>query len=157
VCSDCLEPLTQATRLYRDDFMAGFALHDSSTFDDWQFFQADGLRRDLANVLESLVLCHSSRADFKTAITQARRWLALDRLHEPAYRCLMQLYAWSGQRTAALQQYQECVHILNQELGVAPLAATTQLYQDIKLNQETPPPTPARELIAIVNKEQVRR
>src|SRR5581483_6609662 len=132
--------------------MAGFSLHDSSTFDDWQFFQADGLRRELANVLERLVLCHSLQADFATAIVYARRWLALDRLHEPAYRSLMQLYAWSDQRTAALQQYQECVHMLNQELGVAPLEATTQLYQAIKQNQGPPPPMP----IQAARKEQVR-
>ncbi len=153
VCPDCLEPLTRAVRLYRDDFMAGFNLQDSSTFDDWQFFQADGLRRELANVLERLVLCHSSKADFTTAITYARRWLALDRLHEPAYRCLMQLYAWSGQRAAALQQYQECVHMLDQELGVAPLEATTQLYQAIKHNQGPPPPTPVQTLAATTKKE----
>jgi len=141
-CPACLEPLTQATRLYRDDFMAGFTLHDSSTFDDWQFFQADGLRRDLANVLEHLVQYHSTQVDFTTAITYARRWLALDRLQEPAHRTLMQLYAWSGQRTTALQQYQECTHILEQELGVTPLEVTTQLYQAIRVNQGPPPPTP---------------
>jgi predicted ATPase/DNA-binding SARP family transcriptional activator len=156
VCPDCLEPLTQAVKLYRADFMAGFNLQDSATFDDWQFFQSDGLRRELANVLERLVLCYSSKADFATAITYARRWLALDRLHEPAYRCIMQLYSWSGQRAAALQQYQECIHILDQELGVAPLEATTQLYQAIKQNQGPPPPTPVQALTATAKKEQRR-
>lgn len=139
-CSACLEPLSQAAKLYCDDFMAGFTLHDSSTFDDWQFFQADGLRRDLANVLERLVLYHNTQGNFNNAIPYARRWLALDRLHEPAHRALMLLYAWSGQRAAAHQQYQECVHILEQELGVAPLEITTLLYQTIMLNQTPPPP-----------------
>ncbi len=141
-CPACLQPLTQAAKLYRDDFMAGFTLHDSSTFDDWQFFQADGLRRDLASVLERLVQYHSAQGDFSTAITYARRWLTLDRLHEPAHRALMQLYAWSGQRAAAHQQYQDCFHILEQELGVAPLEITTQLYQTIMADQALPPPTP---------------
>src|SRR5207248_2977441 len=74
------------------------------------------------------------------AIPYARRWLALDRLHEPAHRQLMQLYTWVGQRAAALHQYRECVQVLEQELGVAPLEATTQLYQAIKENQTPPPP-----------------
>lgn len=47
--------------------------------------------------------------------------MALDPLHEPAHRWLMQLYALSGQRAAALRQYRECVRILEGELGVSPL------------------------------------
>jgi DNA-binding SARP family transcriptional activator len=44
----------------------------------------------------------------------------------------MQLYAWSGQRSAALRQYQECQHILQAELGLEPEAETQALYQAIK-------------------------
>src|SRR5947209_4977755 len=143
-CPACVSPLSEAVTLYRDDFRAGFSLRDSPTFDDWQFFQADSLRHDLAATLERLVSCYSAMGDFKPAIAYARRWLALDRLHEPAHRILMQLYAWAGQRSAALHQYRECVQVLEQELGVAPLEATTRLYQAIKENQATPPPPPPR-------------
>ncbi len=153
VCSACIEPLTKVVKLYRDDFMAGFSLHDSSNFDDWQFYQADSLRRDLASALERLVLCHSAYAGFETAITYARRWLTIDRLHEPAHRYLMQLYAWSGQRAAAIHQYQECVQILDEELGVTPLEATVQLYEAIKDNQVPPPPTPTTAPVAVLEDE----
>src|SRR5437667_5041179 len=142
VCSACVNPLTEAVALYRDDFLSGFSLRDSPGFDDWQFFQADSLRRDLASALERMAYCHSAMADFKSAIAYARRWLAMDRLHEPVHRFLMQLYAWAGQRTAVLHQYRECVQVLEQELGVAPLEATTQLYQTIKENRPPPPPAP---------------
>src|SRR5713226_2272887 len=140
VCPACLNPLAKAVTFYRGDFMAGFGLRDSPNFDDWQFFQADTMRRDLSNALERLVRGHSILPDYTSAIAYARRWLALDRLHEPTYRYLMQLYAWSGQRAAALHQYRECVQVLQKELGVAPLEATTQLYQAIKENQQAPPP-----------------
>jgi DNA-binding SARP family transcriptional activator/Tfp pilus assembly protein PilF len=135
VCSACIDPLAKAVALYRDDFLAGFGLRDSPNFDDWQFFQADTIRRDLANALEGLVRGYSILSDYTSAIAYARRWLALDRLHEPTYRHLMQLYTWSGQRAAALHQYRECVQVLQKELGVAPLEATTQLYHAIKENQ----------------------
>lgn len=133
-CSQCLSLLSRAAELYRDDFMAGFTLHDSDNFDNWQFFQADSMRRDLASVLERLVTAYTGRTDFATAITYARRWLTIDRLHEPAYRQLMLLYSWSGQRAAAMHQYQECVAVLEKELGVAPLGTTTELYTAIKEN-----------------------
>ncbi len=126
-CSTCLHLLREAVTLYNDDFLAGFSLRDSPNFDDWQFFQADALRRDLSSALERLAHCYSATGDFEPAIAYGRRWLGLDRLNESAHRLLMQLYAWNGQRSAALQQYRECVQVLERELGVAPLGSTTQL------------------------------
>jgi DNA-binding SARP family transcriptional activator len=140
VCSACLQPLSEAVALYDDDFLAGFSLRDSPNFDDWQLFQADTLRRDLAGALERLVQCYCAVSEFEPAIACARRWLTLDRLHEPAHRILMQLYAWNGQRSAALHQYRECVQVLERELGVAPLESTTRLYEAIKEQQEIPIP-----------------
>ncbi len=140
VCPACLSPLTEAAGLYRDDFLAGFTLRDSPNFDEWQFFQSESLRRELAGALERLAYLHSAQEEFEPAITAARRWLALDPLHEPAHRYLMQLYTWSGQRAAAMRQYRECVRILDQELGVSPLEETTQLYQIIQENRDLPPP-----------------
>lgn len=141
-CPACLEPLNEAVALYRDDFLAGFTLRDSPDFDEWQFFQSESLRRELARALENLVQCHLTRREFDPAIAQARRWLALDPLHEQAHRELMRLYAWSDQRGAALRQYRECVRIFDQELGVSPLEETTQLYEAIQENRLPPPPTP---------------
>ena len=145
VCSACIRPLTAASALYQDDFLAGFSLRDSPGFDDWQFYQADTLRREFASALERLTRCHSAQHQFDVAIAYGRRWLSLDRLHEPAHRQLMLLYAWAGQRSAALQQYRECVQALEQELGVTPLEATARLCQRIKENNipSLPPPLPA--------------
>jgi predicted ATPase/DNA-binding SARP family transcriptional activator len=149
VCPACIAPLAEAVALYRDDFLSGFSLRDSPDFDDWQFFQAESLRRDLASALERLVSGYSAAGTFDAAITTARRWLALDRLHEPAHRHLMLLYAWAGQRTAALHQYRECVQALEQELGVAPLEATTQLYQALKENHIPAPPAQWQTISAV--------
>ena len=140
VCPECLPPLTEAATLYRDDFMAGFGLRDSAAFDDWQFFQSESLRRELAGALERLARGRGALGEWDAAVSHARRWLALDTLHEPAHRLLMALYAWSDQRAAALRQYRECVHILRQELGVAPLEETTMLYRAIQENDLPSPP-----------------
>jgi len=136
VCPDCIPWLERAARLYTDSFMAGFTLRDSAEFDDWQFFQSDALRRDLASILERLVNGCAAGGDLNPAIGYAQRWLSLDALHEPAHRQLMLLYAVSGQRTSAIRQYKECVQILERELGVAPLEETTRLYDAIAEGQE---------------------
>jgi hypothetical protein len=65
--------------------------------------------------------------------------VALDPLNEEAQRRLMQLYAWSGRRTAALRQYNSCVQVLQEELGVQPAAETTQLFEMIKAGQLSAP------------------
>lgn len=143
VCPACITPLVEAVKLYRDDFLAGFTLRDSPNFDEWQFFEAEGLRSELAGALKRLVCCHSAQREFEPAITYARRWVALDPLHEPAHRELMKLYAWAGQRAAALRQYRECTRILEEELGVPPEEETAQLYEAIRATQLPPPPVGA--------------
>ena len=132
VCPQCLDALAQAVELYRGDLMESTGLRDSAAFDEWQFFQTESLREAFAAALEKLVHGHSARGEFEPAIRYARRWLALDPLHEPAHRHLMQLYARSGQHAAALRQYQECVSLLDQELSAAPDQETTDLYVRIK-------------------------
>jgi DNA-binding SARP family transcriptional activator len=67
VCPTCLPPLAEAVALYRADFTAGFTLLDSPEFDEWQFFQAEGLRSDLAAALERLVRGHSAQGELEAA------------------------------------------------------------------------------------------
>ena len=131
-CETCLPHLTEAVNLYRAHFMEGFTLRDSPNFDEWQFFQVETLQRDLASALTRLIRCHSAQSEFEPAIAYARRWLSLDPLSEPAHRQLMQLYAWHGQRSLALRQYQECARALKKELNALPAPETTALYEDIQ-------------------------
>jgi DNA-binding SARP family transcriptional activator len=131
-CPDCLPLLEEAAMLYRDDFLASFTLRDSPGFDEFQFFQTEGLRNQLAGALERLVCHHSAQGEYEAAIPHARRWLALDPLHEPAHRHLMALYAQSGQQSAALRQYKECARILKEELDLSPSQETTSLYERVR-------------------------
>lgn len=151
MCRDCAAALATAVNLYRGDLLEGFTLPDSPDFDEWQFFEGEGLRRELAWALEQLTRCHGARGDYKPAIAFARRWLALDPLHEPAQRELMSLYAQDGQRAAALRQYEECSAALREELGAAPEAETTRLYEAIRTNRlpATPPPAAGAEPQAV--------
>jgi DNA-binding SARP family transcriptional activator/pimeloyl-ACP methyl ester carboxylesterase len=138
-CKRCKENLQNAIDLYRNDFMTGFSLTDAPGFDEWQFFQREELRRLLTDALIAIIQSHVMQGEHKQAITYARRWLAMDTLHEAAHRCLMQLYAWSGQQSAAIRQYQECRRILEEELNLKPEAETQELFEAIKARQLLPP------------------
>ena len=142
-CPACVAPLAAAAGLHRGDFLAGFSLRDSTSFDDWQYFQAERLRRELAGTLERLATAQIGRHHWDDAVDAARRWLALDPLHEPAHRQLMRIYTWSGRRGAALRQFQACQRVLEEELGVEPLEETVAVHEAIQASRLPPPPAPA--------------
>jgi DNA-binding SARP family transcriptional activator len=138
-CPDCLALLTEATELYRGDFMTGFTLPDSQPFDDWQRQQTAGLRDELGSALERLSDRHAAQGHYEPAIGAARRWLELDPLREAAHRRLMELYAQAGRSSEALRQYRLCVRALEAELGVPPSAETTALYERLRAERLRPP------------------
>ena len=118
--------------LYGGDFLTGFILKDSVNFDDWQISQTQSLQSDLISALERLVHYLSEKGEFKKAITYAQKWLEMDRINEGIHRQLMELYAKTGERSAALEQYEGCVKILKEKLGVSPQESTALLYEAIK-------------------------
>lgn len=61
-------------------------------------------------------------------------------LHEGGHRQQMLRLAQSGQRSAALAQYELCQQALATEYGVAPMAETTALYTQIKAGKPMPMP-----------------
>jgi predicted ATPase/DNA-binding SARP family transcriptional activator len=132
ICRDCQRALEEAAQVYRADFLSGFSVSDSSVFEEWQFFQAESLRKELAEILEQLAHLYTNKQQYKTAIEYGRRWLALDRLNESAHRQLMTLYALSGERAAAKRQFEECRRILKEELGAEPEEETLQLFNELQ-------------------------
>ncbi|HEY1017107.1 MAG TPA: BTAD domain-containing putative transcriptional regulator, partial [Herpetosiphonaceae bacterium] len=132
-----LAGLREAAELWRGDFLSGFSLEDSPAFDDWQLFEAEGLRQELARCLEALVAGLIGAGQPREAIGPARRWVSLDAWHEPAHCALMEALARSGQRQAALRQYDACARTLEEGLGLRPSEETERLRQRLLAD---PPP-----------------
>ena len=139
--------LARAVEVFRGDLLEGFAVRDCPAFDAWYVAEADALQRELGAVLGRLVRALADGHEYGPAIRHARRWLALDALHEPAHRELIRLYALDGDRASALAQYRECVRTLSQELGVGPVDETAALFEQVSegtLVAAVPkPPVPA--------------
>lgn len=126
------DALTQAAALYRADFLEGFAIPDSDAFEEWQFFQAEDLRRSLARVLARLARRCLEVGEHGAALDYAGRLLTIDPLHEPSHRLLMTVYAAAGEPTEAARQFQACRALLAAELGVEPEAETIRLHESIR-------------------------
>ncbi len=131
-CRTCHQRLRQAVELYRGDFLQGFFLKDSDTFEEWMLVKRDQLRLRALDALERLAAYHERRAEYDLAQRYAGRQVELAPWHEPAHRRLMRILALRGQRGASLVQYETCRRILSQELGVEPEAETTLLYEQIR-------------------------
>jgi DNA-binding SARP family transcriptional activator/pimeloyl-ACP methyl ester carboxylesterase len=131
------EALEQAALLYRGDLLEGFGV-DEEPFEAWLMEERERLR-DLAIDTLARALAHQRKTGaFAAALRTARQLLAIDHLQEPVHRTLMRLHVQAGQRAAALRQYQQCVAVLQRELGVEPEPETKQLYQDILRQRSIP-------------------
>jgi len=124
--------LEHAVDVYRGDFLEGFNLSDCPEFDLWQTFQREGLNQKLSQILERLIEGYSSVQEWEKGIQHCLRWLWADRSNESAHRTLMLLYSRAGRKSAAVRQYQDCVKILKEDLGVSPEPRTTELHDRIR-------------------------
>ncbi len=131
----------EAIGLYHGEFLAGFSVRGSPAFDDWASLERERLHRTVINALGELVAVHLGAGTYPEGIAHARHLLQLDPWQEAAHRQLMRLLAYSGQRGAALAQYEACRQILAGELDMEPEQETTQLYEQIQAGElERPAP-----------------
>lgn len=131
-CSPCLKRMAQAVALYQGEFLQGFSLADVPAFEEWLLVQREMLHYQMLVTLYSLAAAYERRAAYDLAHEYAARQVALEPWREEAHRQLMRALALDGQRSQALAQYETCCRILEEELGVAPTAETTTLYEQIR-------------------------
>ena len=129
-----VEQMERAVELYRGDFLEGFYVRQAPAFEEWVLTQRARLRELVLDALHTLAVHHTRRgsAGHAAAMEYTARLLALEPWREEAHRQLMLLLAQSGQRSAALAQYEACRQMLTEELGVEPGPETAALYQRIR-------------------------
>jgi predicted ATPase/DNA-binding SARP family transcriptional activator len=130
-----LELLAAAVNLYTGSFLHGFSLPNSPEFDMWMAQERQHWGRRYLDTLAMLVDGYASSGAYTQAIAAAQRALAVDELAEDMHRWLIQLYAASGDRAAALRQFERCVLVLERELGVSPLPETRAVYNAVRAGE----------------------
>ncbi len=126
------DALQEAVSLYRGDFLAGLSPRHAPAFEEWMLAQRARYRELALWALQRLLDEHLRRRELGQAMDTATRLLALDPWREEAHRQLMRALVYSGQRTAALAQFEKCRRVLYEELGVAPSVETARLYERIR-------------------------
>ena len=122
--------LAEAAAFYQGELLEGLTIQEPP-FEDWLQAQRERLREVALRALGRLLGHQRAAGSIDTAVQTALRLLALDPLQESVHRALMQLYAETGRRGAALRQYQLCVDSLQREFRAKPEKETTTLYEEI--------------------------
>lgn len=126
------ERVRDAVELYRGDFLEGFYVQDGPDFEAWRLSEQSRLQKLLLDGLHDLGTYYADHQDLEAAIDMIRRALSVEPWREEAHRHLMTWLALSGQRGAALAQYESCRRVLADELGVEPADETRALYEQIR-------------------------
>ena len=124
--------LQEGVSLYTGDFLQGFYLPDALLFNEWVQAQRARLRERVLDALQTVVNHFIELGEYDSGITYARRLLGIEPWHEETHRGLMYMLASSGQRSAALKQFEECQQKLGEELGVEPSLLTVKVFEQIQ-------------------------
>jgi len=140
VTADCAQALRSAVDLYRGDLLEG-------CYQDWCLYERERLQNIYLAILDKLMGYCEAHQEYEHGLAYGARILRYDRAREQTHRRLMRLHVLSGDRSAALRQYERCVAALCEELNVPPTPYTTALYEQVRANQldamspAPPPPT----------------
>lgn len=153
-CKPCIQRLEQAIELYRGEFLAGLFVGDSVSFEEWMLLRRERFHRLALDKLYHLANHYERRREYDRARRYARRQVELEPWREEAHQQLMRLLARSGQRSAALAQYERCRRALAEELGVEPGEETKTLYERIRAAGDTSPHNLPVQLTSFVGREE---
>ncbi len=124
--------LQEAVSLYRGDFLDQFSLPDAQPFDEWAHGLRVHLRDKVQCALGALVTHFANCRSYDAALAYARQMISIEPWQEQAHREVIRLLALTGQRSAAIRQFEVCRRILAEELNVDPDAETVSLYEQVK-------------------------
>ncbi|MCB9641095.1 MAG: tetratricopeptide repeat protein [Myxococcales bacterium] len=141
----------RASREIRGDFLEGFSLGEDA-FDEWLEGERQRLHLGALELSKKLMRSFLGAHRFSEATEQAQLILRREAWDEEAHRVLMRSLAMTGQRAAALAQYERCCAILDRELGVEPEDETLELLEQIQegeFEDDVSLPPPAQSSVSL--------
>jgi DNA-binding SARP family transcriptional activator len=117
-----------AIALYRGDLCGGGDVNAA--------IERERVRALYLTLAARLADFYQQQGNLTAALAHALRVLHLDPCREDAHRLAMRCYVRLGERAQALRQYQLCERILRAEFEMAPEAATTALFDQVRLAPE---------------------
>ncbi len=132
------ESMTEAVALCRAPFLEGIFDPDSPELEQWIERERERWQQETARLVEQLSDAAQGKGQFDLALSYAQKLAAMAPWREENHYRLMQLYVKTGQRQAALVQYETCRQALAAELDISPSPDTTALCERIRQTTAAP-------------------
>jgi LuxR family transcriptional regulator, maltose regulon positive regulatory protein len=100
-------------------------------FEDWCVEERERIQLLFLRAAEKLAQHFVEQEHHEKAIELCERILQTDKCWEEAYRMIMYCYYRQNNRPQAIKYYKKCTRILEKELGIKPMPATTTIYQKV--------------------------
>jgi predicted ATPase/DNA-binding SARP family transcriptional activator len=121
-----LPGLQRAVTVYGGDFLADMAAGD------WAQARRDELSRAFESALLAIGRLQVAAGRYQAAAAAYRRVIGHEPLNESAHRELMSCWERLGETARAIRHYEELAGTLQDQLGAAPSAETTALYERLR-------------------------
>jgi DNA-binding SARP family transcriptional activator len=141
-----------ALDLYRGDLLPGFFVEGAPAFDAWLDARRRQLRDTASAAARHLAGAAESTGDSAAALSWWRRAVEIARADEPSVRRLMTLLSDSGERAAALREYDSFAQHLREEYDLEPAAETRSLAHGLRAGgtaRAAAEPDPRRVLVTV--------
>src|SRR5262249_47636290 len=135
---ECVSSLRNAAQIYRGDLLEGL-------YQDWCLIERERLQNMYLIMLDRLIgYCETVR-DYEVGSDFCSRILHIYPARKRTHHEMMRLYYLSGDRSAALRQFDRCLEALKKELDVRPTRGTLELCEQIRADQlDFTPVAPSR-------------
>lgn len=122
--ADAIPSYQRALSLYTGDYLP------ERRYEDWSSAERERLQLLGLGVMTTLANLLIEQSPLES-IRLTQHVLTVDPVWEEAYRVQMRAYLAQGNRPLAIRTYQQCVRMLDEELGVEPLPETRQLMEQL--------------------------
>ena len=122
---EAVEAFGMAELLYAGDFM------EEELYESWPQPQRQYFRSLYLEIAAQISAYYIQKRQTTPAMILCQKVLARDHCNERAYRDLMLCHMIQGQRQLSIREYQVCVQVLKDELGLPPSEEIQALYRQI--------------------------
>lgn len=124
-------PLSRVLERYRGDFLQDVSLPDNAELEDWILATRERYRRMAVRGLTLLSRLQEAQQAYRPALEALERALTFDPLQEDLQRHCLRLHYLAGDRAGAIRRYERLRRLLDDEMGVPPMAETQAMYDAI--------------------------
>ncbi|MDO4666730.1 MAG: AAA family ATPase [Streptococcus sp.] len=123
--------------LYKGDFLQGFYLKDSESFELWMTKKRQQFEQIYIKACYQKVEQQINEADFEETEKNLRKLIDIDEFEEKNYQLLMKMYQENSRPSKVIETYYKLANILDKELGISPNKDIQQIYHEVVAKDRT--------------------